>query len=139
MSRRNIIIVVVLVMAALGFVGYQRLAGAEPSPVERLQSITVERGNIPATVNASGSIAPEAKVALTFKLPVMNSGRVAEILVEEGDRVEAGEVMERLETADLEVAVAQAEDALAAAQASLAQVRAGARAEEVSAAEAGLR
>lgn len=132
MSRRNMIIVVaVLVIGALGFAGYQRFAGADPSPAGEWQTIAVERGTIMATINASGSVAPEAKVTLAFKVP----GRVAEVLVEEDDWVEAGEALARLETADMEVAVAQAEAALATAQASLAQVQAGARTEEIAAAE----
>ena len=131
MRRIVTIIVILAVVIGLGFVGYKAFAGKEASPAAALETVPVERGTIVATVNASGSIAPEAKVTLAFKVP----GRVAEVLVKEGDWVEAGEPLARLETADLEVAVAQAKAALATAQASLAQVRAGAREEEIAAAE----
>jgi HlyD family secretion protein len=80
-------------------------------------------------VDATGSIAPEARLELSFK----SAGRVAEILVEEGEKVEAGEVLARLDTTDLEHAVRQAEAAL-----KLAQVKAGARPEEIASAEANL-
>jgi multidrug resistance efflux pump len=78
---------------------------------------------------------------------------VAEVLVDEGQKVTAGQVLIRLEDADLRSAVSQAEAAVlqaeaavgqarasvAVAQAQLDQVLAGARPEEIAAAEAQLK
>lgn len=67
------------------------------------------------------------EVALSFRVP----GRVAEVSVEEGDRVEAGAVIARVDPEPLQAALNQAEGALAAAQAGLALLQAGSRAEDL--------
>ena len=66
------------------------------------------------------------------------SGRIAEMLVERGDRVQAGDVLVRLDDAVLQSRRLEAEAGLAAARANLARVLAGARAEEIAAARAAL-
>lgn len=63
-------------------------------------------------------------------------GRVAEVLVREGDRVERGAVMVRLESEEAEAMVAAAEAQLAQAEAALAKLEAGARPEQIRQAEA---
>ncbi len=69
---------------------------------------------------------------LSFKLP----GRVAERLVDEGETVKAGQLVARLDSADLEQEVALRRAEQASAQAVLAELLAGSRPEEISAAEA---
>ena len=63
-------------------------------------------------------------------------GRVAEVFAEEGDRVQRGEVLFRLEPFDLEAVSKKAGSNLAAAQAEYARLTAGFRAEEVQQAQA---
>ena len=58
-------------------------------------------------------------------------GIVSELLVEEGETVEAGTVLLRLEAAQQRAAVAQAEAAFQAAEARLAELKAGARPQEI--------
>jgi HlyD family secretion protein len=65
-------------------------------------------------------------------------GRVLELLVEEGDDVEAGQVLARLDGTLLEAQVEAAQAGLDVAEAQLAQARAGARPEQVRKAEADL-
>jgi len=101
---------------------------------EEARFAVVERGTVLAAVSASGSVEPQARVGLAFEVP----GRVAEVSVEMGDMVEAGDVLARLESEQLALQVHQAQAALASAEARLAQLRAGARPEEVAAAEANL-
>ena len=69
----------------------------------------VARGTIRASVSASGSIAPAEKVDLNFGVP----GTVAEIAVTEGQAVKSGDVLARLDTDELQLAVKQAENAVA--------------------------
>ena len=69
---------------------------------------------------------------LSFKIP----GRLLERLVDEGERVAEGRLIARLESADQEIQVAQAEANLAYARAVLAELEAGSRPEEVSRARA---
>ncbi|MEE9615454.1 MAG: efflux RND transporter periplasmic adaptor subunit [Anaerolineae bacterium] len=65
-------------------------------------------------------------------------GRVVELLVDEGDEVEAGQVLVRLDGALLEAQSEVAQAALDMAEAGLAQARAGARPEQIRQAEAAL-
>ncbi len=66
------------------------------------------------------------------------SGRIAEMLVDRGDVVQADDVLVRLDDAVLRSQRLEAEAGLAAARANLANVLAGARPEEVAAAQAAL-
>jgi len=66
------------------------------------------------------------------------SGRIAEMPVDRGDAVEAGDVLVRLDDAVLQGQRLEAEAGLAAAQANLAHVQAGARQEEIAAAQSAL-
>lgn len=126
MSRRAwIILIIVLAVIAAAF-GYVRL-GTSSAPPEQ-ETAPVEEAE--PVVWASGKVLPARRADLSFSI----GGRLVEIAVEEGDQVEAGQVLARLESATLQRAVEQAEAALAVAQAQLAQVKAGARPEEVAAA-----
>ncbi len=72
----------------------------------------------------------------TLSMPA--SGIAAEILVEEGDAVEAGQMVLRLQNSHQQAAIAQAEAALASARARLAALEAGPRSQEIASAQAGL-
>ncbi|MDE3091150.1 MAG: efflux RND transporter periplasmic adaptor subunit [Chloroflexota bacterium] len=65
-------------------------------------------------------------------------GRIEAITVEEGDRVTAGQELVRLDRAMLNAQIAQAQAGLDTAKAQLAQVKAGARVEDIRQAEAAL-
>ncbi len=81
-------------------------------------------GNI---VSATGEVVPAQWSSLSFPI----AGRVVELAVEKGDTVKEGDVLARLDTADLESTVKQSEAALAVAEANLAQAKAGPRDEEI--------
>lgn len=66
-------------------------------------------------------------------------GRVVEVLAEEGDQVEPGQTLLRLEPDEAESAVAAAEAQLGQAEAALAKLRAGARKETLARLEAAMR
>jgi HlyD family secretion protein len=83
---------------------------------------------------ADGIVVPERHAALSMDA----GGTVVEVLIQEGDEVEAGQVLVRLDPADAQLAVERAEAALEVAQARLALMRAGARPEEVDTAMAQL-
>ena len=57
------------------------------------------------------------------------------MLVAEGDRVEAGQILLRLESKELELGLAQADASLASAQARLAQLKRGPTPEDLAAAQ----
>lgn len=81
---------------------------------------------------AEAVIAPERWAEVRFTVP----GEVAEVLVQAGQTVQAGDVIARLDPLYADAAVRQAEAALAAAQAGLAQAQAGPRPEALTAAQA---
>ncbi|AFY31329.1 ABC exporter membrane fusion protein [Calothrix sp. PCC 7507] len=85
-------------------------------------------------VTALGRLQPEAEV-LSLSAPLALDGdRIAQILVKEGDRVKAGQIVAILDSRDrLQTAVLQAKKQVAVAQAKLAQVRAGAKTGEIQA------
>jgi HlyD family secretion protein len=93
--------------------------------------IGVNSSSVAAGVKVSGNIEViEAEVS--FKIP----GRVVERAVDEGSMVKEGQLVARLEDADIKNQVAVAAASLASAEASLAALVAGSRPEEISAAEA---
>ncbi len=135
MERRKIYLMLALAGVASGAVLFWHLWSDRDSGAQASRTATVERGSITVAVTASGRIEPAARVDLAFETP----GRAAEIFVEEGDRVDAGTPLARLETEQLELQLAQAEAALASAEAHLHQLEAGPRRAEVDQAEANLR
>lgn len=85
-------------------------------------------------IMADGKVVPVRSAAVSFT----TSGVVAKVLVKEGEWVEAGQVLARLESTRQTVMVAQAEAQLERATARLQELQAGARAEELAAAQAAL-
>ncbi len=102
----------------------QRESASTSSPIPNPQS--------PILAFAEAVIEPERWAEVRFTVP----GEVAEVLVQPNQRVEAGEVIARLDPLYADAAVRQAEAALAVAQAQLAQAQAGPRPEAMAAAEA---
>lgn len=130
---------VLLVLAVIGG-GYYliTLQAKEPAVLDEVpegfQLAAVERGPIEAVVNGTGSLSPERTVAISFAA----TGKVVEVLVQEGDTLESGQVMARLDDEDLLLSLKQSEVALEIAKAQLALTTKGPSEEEVSAAEAAL-
>ena len=136
MSKKNIVITIIILLAAVAlvFVGSQLMGGNQANAAEGIQTVVVERSTLRASVDATGSVAPETRLELSFK----SAGRVAEIMVEEGDQVKGGEILAKLETADLEQALIQAQASLAISEAQLAQTEEGASAEDLASAQAAM-
>ena len=86
------------------------------------------------TVAADATIEPARWSELRFE----TGGIVAEVLVEAGERVDAGDVVARLDPTESELAVQEAEFALASVRATLAQLKAGPRVQEIAAVESDL-
>jgi HlyD family secretion protein len=82
------------------------------------QPYTVARGDLILKVTGNGKIETSQEARLTFG----SGGKVAEILAKEGDSVTTGEVLARLDTSPLELALNQSRMALT--QAEVAQTQA---------------
>lgn len=89
--------------------------------------------------NDDGEIVLHGNVDIRqVELPFAESERIAEVLVREGDRVKAGQVLARLDTARLVPRVQQAEARVAAQEQALLRLRNGTRPEEIEQARAAL-
>jgi HlyD family secretion protein len=94
--------------------------------------VTAFVGDLSSGTTATGQVSARRTAQLT--LPT--SGTVAEVTVQVGDRVEAGDTLLQLETTELERAVANAEQSLIIQEANLASLQAPSSAAEVASAEA---
>ncbi len=126
-----LIILVVVVGGSLALYQYSSSQKKEP-PKPRYETYTVARGDIYATVSASGIIEPSQEVKLAFK----GTGKVAEILVDIGDAVSKGQLLARLEDDELQLQVKQARAGLTLAQANLNKAKAPVSAADLAAAQA---
>ncbi len=97
-------------------------------------TVTVQSQDVTLQITASGKVVPVQSVNLSPK----TSGRLAQLRVEQGDRVDQGQIIARMDDADIQAQLTQARANLAQAQAQLAQARAGSRPEEIGQARARL-
>jgi HlyD family secretion protein len=118
--------VIIPILLALLVAGCSALSGQAE---ETAEPEVIDTG--PEVISATGEVRPDKEATLGFE----TDGRVIELLVEEGDVVEAGDVIARLDTSVLEVQVEQAEAGLDVAKAELKRAQAGSRAEEIDEAE----
>jgi len=117
-----ILIIVLLLAAGGGYAAYARFfAGAEEPQESTLQTATVTQGDIVITADGSGELVPAAELELAFR----TSGVLGEVLVETGDQAQKDEVLARLQTEDLERALAEADVEVQLAQLDLAEARQG--------------
>lgn len=97
-------------------------------------TVPVEAQNLTVRITSSGTVQPVQRVNLSPK----GSGRIAELFVEQGDRVEAGQIVARMESRDVEAQLAQAKAREASVRAKLAKIEAGNRSEDIASARARL-
>lgn len=139
--NRTWIIIAVVVVVFLGLIAIRRYrlsqAGTSTSAASNSGSTETAQafiGNLAASASASGRIVAKRSARLAFALP----GLVAEVMVRVGDQVAAGQELAFLNTADLLLNVAAAEQAVAIQEANLARLQAPARPSQIAAAEAAL-
>lgn len=110
------IIIIVAVVGIVSFIAYRQV-NAKSAAAETLSIETgiVRRGDLTVSIDSTGNIVPRAEVELAF----MSGGRMADVLVREGDTVKAGAALARLDTDALEAAVSQAQAGLDVADANL--------------------
>ena len=120
-------------VAALGAVTYNQL---NPSTKIDLEQYTVaaKAQDLTDRITASGSIIPFQTANLSPK----TSGRVAQLFVEQGDRVQQGQKIAQMENTEVQAQYAQAQANLQQTQANLNKAKNGTRAEEISQAQARL-
>lgn len=131
MVKMKLIVLVVLVaLVAGGFLltrslKQQRAAAAQQSAQEQLplpvDTQQAQLGEIRRSFIATGTVEAQVDIGIVTKMP----GKVARVLVDEGDRVRAGQLLAVLEHKDLRSQVQQAQAAVAAAEARVKQAQTG--------------
>jgi len=92
-----------------------------------VEVITAKTGELSNYITVTGT----AKAVKSADLTPQLQKKVVEVLVDEGDRVEAGDKLVQLDQADIKAQVAEAQAGLEAAQAALEELLAGSRQEEI--------
>ena len=110
MRRGKIIGVLLLCLALAGSTACNPFGGEEEEASRQL--VEVVRGDLAISVSGSGNIEVSDEGKLAFGV----GGRIDKIYVEESDKVTGGDVLARLDTDDLELALTQARVALATQQ-----------------------
>ena len=133
MRRWILIILVVLIVVAGGGYAYFQTQGGFPQPSAAEATATP----LPAIATAPEVIVDAVVVPARFaELSLAAGGIVDEVLVNEGDQVEAGQLLARLENERQVIAIAQAEAQVRSVQAGIDQLLAGSRPQELAASEA---
>ena len=103
----------ICLVIVVGFGGYRLWRGPE------VVTYPVVRGDVVKSVVASGHVETPYRVEIAAQV----TGAVADVLVEEGQQVKAGQPLVALDPTELKAIVVQAEGALAQARARLGQLR----------------
>src|SRR5437867_4946182 len=121
---RRAVAVAVAVLVLGGAFAVMRVGGESDGDV---RTASVTRAALRQTISAPGVLTTAGDIRLAFKVP----GKLAQVGVTVGQRVSAGQALAKLDTTDLEIALAQAQAAVQSAQARYDQVAAGASPEDV--------
>ncbi|MEZ4674333.1 MAG: HlyD family efflux transporter periplasmic adaptor subunit [Caldilineaceae bacterium] len=141
MRRWILGLIVLLVVIAGG--GYFALQSGMVTPPGAAGDATVapsDTATLPQTLIATTTVVADARLVPVQRaaLNLAVGGIVAEVLVQEGDAVAAGQVLLRLNANQQQVAVARAQADLRQAEARLRELTAGPRTQEIATAEATL-
>ncbi len=120
----RIILYIAIGLVIIGFIYAKFFRG---SPESSYITAVATRGNIEQTVSVVGSTESQVRYSLQFALP----GILDAVLVKEGEKVKAGDILAKLENGDLAIQLEAQNSALRIAQANLAKALAGPRNEEL--------
>lgn len=125
-------------LLGLGWGGYQLYQQKVVIPQAKVKqekdTIAVQREDLAVTVTANGTIQPEVSINISPK----TSGILKSLYVKEGDRVQKGQLLARMDDANLQGQLLQMQGQLLAAQANLQKLEAGNRPQDISQAQAEL-
>jgi RND family efflux transporter MFP subunit len=108
-KRGKVITIIVLVLLVLWRVNAYRKSGLQ------VEETTAHTGTLTESVNASGEVSAKKAANLAFQ----TAGEVKEVNFQEGDKVQKGNIIAKLDTTNLYLAYLQTDATLRAAQAAL--------------------
>jgi HlyD family secretion protein len=112
MKKRNIIIIAVAAVIALGAGGFAMMHGKDDKTLE-VEVTPVKRAKIVQKVNGTGKIQPNTEVKISSDV----SSKIIRLTVKEGDQVKAGQLLVELDRQKLLASVSSLEASVRAAQA----------------------
>jgi HlyD family secretion protein len=122
-------------IAGGGYLIYQNYTASQNRESRRrARTVNVERVSLPITVSANGTIQPEMLINVSPK----TAGRLKQLLVKQGDRVEAGQLLATMDNSNLAGQLIQAQGQVASAEANLQKLLAGNRTQDIAQAGANL-
>ena len=126
-------IIIILMLAGTGRYLFSRRQDSQPN----LESLTVpaQTQTLKVVTEASGTIEPIDSVNISPK----TTGRLTALYVEQGDEVKAGQLLAKMDSANLKAELAQAQAELAQAEAEYARVLNGNRSEAIARAKSQVR
>ncbi|MDR7495723.1 MAG: efflux RND transporter periplasmic adaptor subunit [Armatimonadota bacterium] len=116
--RRWLAVLAILATAGAG-VWFYRARTAAPAASETLRTARVTRGTLTSSVSATWTLRPYAQVEVRSRA----TGTVVQLAVQEGDRVERGQLLAVIDDRDARASLQTAEASLTAAEARLQQAR----------------
>ena len=105
----------IMITSLLGVVGISSFgcgSESDSASVSEMQVVTVQRGNLVIDITAVGNLALSRTDDLAFEV----AGTVEEVLVEEGDTVEEGQLLAKLDTSEWEDSLAVLENEVTVAE-----------------------
>lgn len=121
--RKKLIWIISIIVIVIGIVLIVRSRNSGPT----YQFAEASIGDVTQIVSVTGTVTSAKEVNLQFE----SSGKIKEIAVEVGDKVEIGDVLVRLNSAELNAQLISSQAALAIAQAQLSQTVDGDRPEDI--------
>ncbi|MEA5505485.1 efflux RND transporter periplasmic adaptor subunit [Halotia wernerae UHCC 0503] len=100
--------------------------GASQQDITEL-TVPVEAKNVTLRISASGKVVPVQSVNISPK----NPGVLAQLYVEQGDRVQQGQIIAKMDVGETQAQIQQYKANLAQVQAQLAEAQAGSRPQEI--------
>jgi len=115
------LVLMILIIGGLAIPAAACTSDTEATPTPEGQVVKVQRGKLAVDITASGNLALSLKEDLAFEISGTQQEplTVEEVLVEEGDTVEKGQVIARLDTTTLDEKVTAQEQAVKTAELNL--------------------
>ena len=137
-KRKGLIFKVLIGLVVIGLLGsgiyYWVSTGTKQESRRKSRSVAVERANLTITLTANGTVQPEKLINASPK----TSGRLKELIVKEGDRVQEGQILAYMDNSNLQGQLKQAQGQLESAEVNLNKLLAGNRPQDIIQAQAAL-